>query len=239
MDNRNFSITNKIVLITGANRGIGHALLEEALRRGAKKVYAGTRKPFAHIDQRVVPLTLDVTNKQQIAEALTKVDHLDVLINNAGVSIFDDLSDHTMINQHFAVNFFGPYDMVQAFLPLLVRAKGAIINNLSLAALAALPPVPSYSISKAATFSMTQSLRTFLKTRGVSVHAVLTGPTDTDMSREFQIPKTSPDIVAQAIYDGVENNEEDIFPDVLSKSLAQGWNNGIGKALEKQNAALT
>lgn len=238
MEKQNFTITDKTVLITGANRGIGRALLEEALRRGAKKVYAGTRKPFPHNDKRVVPLILDVTNKQQIAEALTKIDHLDILINNAGLSLFDDLSDHSMLDQHFAVNFFGPYDMIQAFLPLLIQSKGAIVNNISLAALAALPPVPSYSISKAATFSLTQSLRTFLKTREVRVHAVLTGPTDTDMSRDFQIPKTSPDIVAQAIYDGVENNEEDIFPDVLSKTLAHGWNTGVGKALEKQNAAL-
>ena len=238
MTKNHYTIVNKVVLITGANRGIGRALLEEALARGAKKIYAGTRKDFTHPDKRVVPITLDVTNKQQIAEAVKKVGYLDILINNAGVSLFDNLSDQAILAQHFAVNFFGPYDMIQAFIPSLIESKGAIINNLSLVALAALPPVPSYSISKAAAFSMTQSLRTFLKPQGVKVYAILTGPTDTDMSREYAIPKTSAESVAQNIFDGVEDEEEDIFPDNLSRSLAEGWYNGVGKALERENAKL-
>src|SRR6266852_3669868 len=152
-------IANKTVLITGANRGIGRALVEEALRRGAKRVYAGTRSALQNADQRVTPLTLDVTSVSQIQRAVDEVDTLDVLINNAGIAIYDDLSNLDVIEQHLAVNFFGLLKVTHAFLPLLRRAQGAIVINLSLAALAALPVIPSYSISKAAAFNMTQSLR--------------------------------------------------------------------------------
>src|SRR5437588_13006151 len=96
------NITNKTVLITGANRGIGQALVVEALRRGAKKVYAGTRNALQHPDKRVTPLTLDVTNASQIQQAVNKVDNLDVLINNAGIAIYDDLSNSDVIEQHLA-----------------------------------------------------------------------------------------------------------------------------------------
>jgi short-subunit dehydrogenase len=105
-------------------------------------------------------------------------------------------------------------------------------------ALAPLPLTPAYSISKAAAFSLTQSLRALLAGRGVRVHAVLTGPVDTDMLRDFDIPKASPESVARAIFDGVENGEEDIFPDPMSRTLADSWRGGAAKALERQNAAL-
>ncbi len=173
------TIADKTVLVTGANRGIGQALVEEALRRGAKRVYAGTRQPLAHPDGRVTPLTLDVTSAAQIQEAAGKVESLDILINNAGIALFDDLSDRAVLEQHLAVNLFG-----------------------------------------------------------VRVHAVLTGPTDTDMTRAFDIPKASAESVARAIFDGVQNGEEDIFPDPASQSLADSWRNGAVKALERQNAAF-
>src|SRR5208282_6355964 len=112
------TIANKTILITGANRGIGRALVEEALRRGAKKVYAGTRGALQHPDKRVTPLTLDVTNEEQIQAAVEEVESLDILINNAGVSPFDDLSDRRVLEQQLAVNLFGPYNVTQAFLPL-------------------------------------------------------------------------------------------------------------------------
>lgn len=231
-------LENKVILITGANRGIGRALVEETLNRGAKRVYAGTRVPFTHPDPRVTRLVLDVTNEENIREAAWEVGSLDVLINNAGVALYDDLSDRTMIERHLAVNFFGPYHLTQAFLPALTRSRGAIVNILSVVALAPLPIIPSYSISKAAAFSLTQSLRAFLAGRGVRVHAVLTGPVDTDMNRGFDIPKASPESAAKAIMDGVAKEEEDIFPDPMSEMMAESWRSGAIKAMERQNAQL-
>jgi NAD(P)-dependent dehydrogenase (short-subunit alcohol dehydrogenase family) len=232
------TIEDKAVLVTGANRGIGQALVEEALRRGAKRVYAGTREPLVHLDRRVTPLTLDVTDAAQTQAAVESVESLDILINNAGLALFDDLGDRTALEQHLAVNLFGTYGVTQAFLPVLTRSRGAIVNVLSLAAWAAVPIVPAYSISKAAAFSLTQSLRALLAGKGVRVHAVLSGPVDTDMIRDWDIPKSSPESVARAIFDGVENGEEDIFPDPMSGSMAESWRSGAIKAFERQNAAF-
>src|SRR5260370_19278961 len=232
------TIAGKAVLVTGANRGIGQALVEEALKRGAKRVYAGTRHPFSHLEERVTPLTLDVTNVLQIQRAVDAVGALDVLINNAGVAIYDDLSNLDVIEQHLAVNFFGLLKVTQAFLPLLKRSKGAIVNNLSLAGLAALPVIPSYSLSKAAAFNLTQSLRPLLASQGVPCHPVVLGPIDTDMNRGFEIPKASPESAALRIFDGLEKGEEDIFPDPASQSIAEGWRSGAVQALERQFAAF-
>jgi NAD(P)-dependent dehydrogenase (short-subunit alcohol dehydrogenase family) len=231
-------LAGKAVLVTGANRGIGQALVEEALRRGAKRVYAGTRQPLAHLDGRVTPLTLDVTNAAQTEGAVESVESLDILINNAGLALYDDLSDRAALERHLAVNLFGTYGVTQAFLPLLSRSRGAIVNILSVTAFAALPLIPAYSISKAAAFSLSQSLRALLAARGVSVHAVLTGPVDTDMSRGLDIPKASPESVARAIFEGVEKGEQDIFPDPMSESMAESWRSGAAKALERQYATL-
>lgn len=129
---------------------------------------------------------------------------LDVLFNNAGIAIYDDLSNLDELEKHLAVNFLGLLKVTNAFLPLLKKSKGAIVNNLSLAGLAALPMIPSYSISKAAAFNVTQSLRALLAREGVSVHAVVLGPVDTDMNRGFEIPKAAPESAAQGIFDGLE-----------------------------------
>ena len=232
------TIADKAVLVTGANRGIGQALVEEALRRGAKRVYAGTRRPLTHADTRVTPLILDVTNAAQTRAVVEEVESLDILINNAGLALYDDLSDLAVLEQHLAVNLFGPYGVTQAFLPKLTRSRGAIVNVLSLAALASVPVIPAYSMSKAAAFSLSQSLRALLVAQGVSVHAVLAGPVDTEMSRDLDIPKASADSVARAIFDGVERGDDEIFPDAMSESLAESWRGGAVKALERGNAAL-
>jgi len=232
------TIADKTILVTGANRGIGQALVTEALRRGAKRVYAGTRRPLTHPDGRVTPLVLDVTDAAQIRAAADRVGSLDILVNNAGIALYDDLSDRAALERHLAVNLFGTYGVTQAFLPMLTRSRGVIVNNLSLMALAPVPLTPAYSISKAAAFNLTQSLRALLADRGVRVHAVLTGPTDTEMTRGLDIPKASPPSVARAIFDAVDAGEEDIFPDPLSASMAGSWRDSAAKALERQNAAL-
>jgi NAD(P)-dependent dehydrogenase (short-subunit alcohol dehydrogenase family) len=231
-------IADSAVLITGANRGIGRALVEDALSRGARRVYAGTRVPFEHADRRVTAVRLDVTDAGQVAAAAATAGELDVLINNAGLALPDDLGDRDALERHLAVNLFGPYGVTQAFLPALVRARGAVVNIVSLAALAPVPVIPAYSVSKAAAFNLTQSMRVLLAGQGVRVHAALLGPVDTDMTRGLDIPKAAPDSVAHAILDGVERDEDDIFPDPMAQSLAAGWDAGPAKALERENAAL-
>jgi NAD(P)-dependent dehydrogenase (short-subunit alcohol dehydrogenase family) len=232
------NIAQKSVLITGANRGIGLALVNEALRRGAGRVYAGTRGPLEIADQRVTPVMLDVTSDVQIEQAARQIGSLDVLINNSGIAPYYDLSDPAVTEQTLAVNFFGMYKVSRAFLPLLRRSKGAIVNNLSLMALAPLPLTPSYALSKAAALSMTQSLRALVASQGVTVHGVFLGPVDTDMTRGFEIPKASPEAVAQGVFDGLKRAEEDIFPDPMSQSIADGWRNGVAKAFERQYAGF-
>jgi len=233
------NIKHNTILITDANRGIGRALLEEALNRGAKRVYAGTRQSFRHSDQRVIPLTLDVTNSAHIQGAVGSVEYLGILVNNAGVDLHDDLGDRAGIERHLAVNLFGTLGVTQAFLPLLVRSQGAIVNVLSLSSLAAVPFSPAYSISKAAAFSLSQSLRALLAGQSVKVHVVLPGPIETDMTRGLDIPKASPDSVARAILDGIETGEEEIFPDPMSAAIAASWRSGVTKVLERQFSAYT
>jgi NAD(P)-dependent dehydrogenase (short-subunit alcohol dehydrogenase family) len=234
----NTTLTDKTVLVTGANRGIGHALVAEALQRGAKRIYAGTRRPMVHTDERVTPLALDITDQSQIRAAAEIVQSLDLLINNAGVGLYDDLSERAALEEHLAVNLFGPYDMTQAFLPALTLCHGAVVNVLSIAALAALPIIPSYSVSKAAAFSLTQNLRPLLAGRGVSVHAVLVGPTDTEMSRGLDVPKVSAQYAAAAILDGVQAGEEEIFPHPMLDAAALSWSGGEIKSLERQFASF-
>jgi NAD(P)-dependent dehydrogenase (short-subunit alcohol dehydrogenase family) len=232
-------ITGKTVLITGANRGIGAALVKEALNRGAKRVFAGTRGALPKTDPRVTALTLDVTNASQIQRAVDEVGALDILINNAGIGIADDLTDLDAIQKHLDVNLLGPLKVTQAFLPLLTRSKGAIVNILSVTSVAPFPVIPGYSISKAAALNLTQSQRALLKRQGVSVHGVILGSVDTDMTRGFDIPKVSPETAAAGIFDGLENGEEDIFPDPTSRTLADGWRTGVAKAFERRiNAVL-
>jgi len=232
------NVAHKTILITGASRGIGRALVDEALRRGAKRVYAGTRGPLPHADARVTAVTLDVTSAEDIQRAVGSIDSLDVLVNNAGVAPYDDLSNPEVLERTLAVNLFGVLSVTRAFVPLLKRSRGAVVNHLSMVALAALPVIPAYSISKAAALSLTQSLRALLAGDGVTVHGVVLGPVDTDMNRGFDIPKATTESAARGILDGLERSEEDIFPDPTSQSVADGWRNGAAKALERQFAAF-
>src|SRR5438067_3750707 len=135
---------------------------------------------------------------------------------------------------------FGMYGVTRAFLPALILSGGAVVNNVSAEAmaLAPVPLTPAYALSKAAAFNLTQSLRALLAPQGVKVHAVLTGPTDTDMTRGLDLPKASPESVARAILDGVEKEEEDIFPDPMSASMAASWRGSAVKAMERQLASF-
>ncbi len=232
------TIADSSVLVTGSNRGLGRALVEEVLRRGAKRVYAGSRQPQTHASHRVRSLALDITDPAQVQAAVEQIEELDLLINNAGISLPDDLAGREPVERHLAVNLYGTWDVTRALVPALGRSQGAIVNIVSLAAFAAVPVLPAYSISKAALFALTQSQRMLLAGDGIAVHAVMAGPIDTDMVRGLEIPKTAPELVARAVLDGVERGEEEIFPDPMSASLAPGWYAGDAKALERQNALL-
>jgi NAD(P)-dependent dehydrogenase (short-subunit alcohol dehydrogenase family) len=241
MSTNNDSLAGRTVLITGANRGLGRSLVEAALGRGARRVYAGSRQPLIHPDGRVTPLRLDITDAAQIEAAAKTVDELDVLVNNAGLAIYGDLADRSALERQFAVNVLGPHAVTYAFQELLIAAGGVgtVVNVLSLAAVAPVPTAAGYSISKAAAYSLTQSLRMLLAPRGVRVHAVLSGPIDTDMARGLPIEKAAPDEVARAIFDGVAAGTQDIFPDPWSaNALAEAWPTSPAKSLERENSAL-
>jgi NAD(P)-dependent dehydrogenase (short-subunit alcohol dehydrogenase family) len=230
--------TDRTVLVTGANRGLGQALVQAALDRGAKRVYAGARRPEPHPDARVVPLALDITDAAQIKAAAEAVEELDVLVNNAGAASYADLGDRGELERMLAVGLYGLYDVSQAFRGQLVASQGTVVNVLSASALAPVPVMPAYSIAKAAAYSLTQVLRAVLAPNGVRVHAVLAGPLDTDMSRDLDIPKAAPDVVAAEILDEVADGVEDVFPDPAVAQLAEAWSDSPLKVMERMNAAM-
>jgi len=162
---------------------------------------------------------VDVTDSAQVQAAASEVGSLDILINNAGVMLPDTPFDPAVLERHLAVNLYGAYAMTQALLPALISSRGAVVNLLSCVALAPLPMFTSYSASKAAAFSLTKTLRAGHAAQGVRFHAVLAGPIDTDMTRDLNIPKTSPEAVAKAIFDAVEREVEEIFPDPAAAPL--------------------
>jgi NAD(P)-dependent dehydrogenase (short-subunit alcohol dehydrogenase family) len=235
-------IANKTVLVTGANRGIGRALVDGLLERGAARVYAAARdvRSLRGLDDsRVTPLTLDITDDRQISAAVERVERLDVLINNAGVLIPDDIAsgDLSTVQHQLDVNYLGPLKVTRAFLPRLERSRGALVNVLSMVALAGMPLLGSYSSSKAAAFSSTQGLRALLARKGVAVHAVFPGPVDTDLLRGFEVPKASAVDVARRVLAALEAGEEDIFPNPMHHRVHEGWSSSSIKQLEREMAA--
>jgi NAD(P)-dependent dehydrogenase (short-subunit alcohol dehydrogenase family) len=237
--NTQHTLDGRTVLITGAGRGLGEALVQEALDRGATLVYAAARTRVEHPDDRVVPLSLDLAEPDSIEATAAAVPVLDVLVNNAGLgSMGEDLSNPQLLNDHLAVNVVGPMSLTNHLVPALAKSRGRVVNVGSLAAIANLPVMPSYSISKAAALSLTQSQRSLLARHGIRVHLVVAGPIDTDMSRLLAVPKAAPGSVASAIFDGMLRGDEEIFPDPMSAPLAADWDAGLIKTLERANAAL-
>lgn len=238
-------IENAVVLITGANRGLGRALVTASIARGAKRVYAAARdaRKLAEVvalePERIVPLGLDVTKPASIEAAAAQARDVSVLINNAGVlASFGVLAcTPAQIEQDFATNFFGTLATTRAFVPALVERQGALVNVLSVVSLANMPGLGGYAAAKAAAFSVTQTMRAELSSKGVSVHGVFPGPIDTDMVRDFPLGKTSPELVARAILEGVEEGLEDIAPDAVGREMLAVWRRDP-KALERQLAAM-
>jgi len=232
-------------LVTGANRGIGSALVKALLARGTARVYAGARKVaslesvVALDPKRVIPLELDVSNREQISALPNRVPDLRLLINNAGVLDFGSAFDIPLeaVDRNLAVNFYGPLLTARALAPVIERnGGGAIVNLLTIVAIASMPALAGYNASKAAAWSLTQSLRGSLVNRGIAVFGVFPGPVDTDMAASIPLQKTSPSDVARAILDGVASGKEDIFPDPMSASVYEAWR-ADHKAVERQFAA--
>jgi NAD(P)-dependent dehydrogenase (short-subunit alcohol dehydrogenase family) len=219
------TITNSIAFVTGANRGIGSALVDALLAAGAARVYAAARQPISHTDARVIPITLDVTDAAAITAAAARAGDVTLLINNAGALEGGDVfaAGADALERQLAVNALAPLRLAAAFAPALRRSRGAIVNILSVVAWAPMPGLASYSASKAAAASLTGSLRATLAADGVRVHAVYPGPVDTDMAAGIDLPKTSPADVARAVLAGVAAGDAEIFPDDFARQIAAGW----------------
>ena len=223
-------IQGSIALVTGANRGLGKAIVSALLEAGAAKVYAAARGEgkVTGDGARVVPLVLDTSNPAQIAAAARRADDVTLLVNNAGALNAHNVLTMTPadLDADFRTNVHGTLAVIKAFLPVLERAPaGATIANvLSLAALGSFPPLGGYSASKAAAYSITQALRPELRAKRIEILAVLPGPIDTDMVRGLQMPKTSPADTARGLVAGIARGEEDIFPDPLAEQMRALWN---------------
>src|SRR5262249_20213278 len=214
-------IENTVAFVTGANRGIGAALVQALLEGGASKVYATARHEGdlttvgAKDDRRIVPVHLDVTNAAHVARVAGQASDVSILFNNAGVLNFGSVLDAppTAFNQNFDVNFYGVLNTTRAFAPTLTKHHGAVVNILTLVALASMPGLGVYNASKAAAWSPTQSLRADFAKRQVTVFSVFPGAVDTDMLKGVEMPKAPPADVASEVLRGIEAGQEDIFPD--------------------------
>ena len=238
-------IQNKTALVTGANRGIGKALVQALLSKGASKVYAAARdinsltEVTALDPKRVQALTLDITRPDQIAAAVKAAPDVQILINNAGVLSGGDLLSANIadVERDIATNAFGTLAVIRAFVPALEKnAKSAIVNLLSVVSLAPMPGIAGYSASKAALNSFTQALRPVLAAKGISTYGVFPGPVDTDMSKEITFPKTAAITVAENILTGIEAGQDDIYPDPMAAEVGKAWAHDP-KAVERQFAA--
>ena len=234
-------IEGRSALVTGANRGLGRELVEHLLAAGAAKVYATARDITGVQDLadahpgRVEALQLDITRSEQIESARRHCQDVTLLVNNAGINRGQGfLSAASMEHAHaeVATNYLGTLSMCRAFAAQL-GAGGAIVNVLSILAKVTLPAMGSLCASKAAGLRMTEGLRAELAAQGTFVMAVMTGAIDTDMSRGFEGPKSSPSEVARAVIEGLQNGVEEIYlgdmPGFINTGLASD-----PKALERE-----
>jgi NAD(P)-dependent dehydrogenase (short-subunit alcohol dehydrogenase family) len=231
------NLNGKTVLVTGANRGIGAAVVRELLKTGAAKIYAAARNPSAlpdFGDARVKPLALDIKDQASVKTAATTAADVDVVINNAGTGTFTDILDGPLdaVHADMDTNYYGTLNVVRAFVPVLARRGSATIANVSsVVGLTSAPFAAGYSASKAALHSLTQSLRVTLRDRGIKVLGIYPGPIDTDMARGLEFDKTSPEAAARLIIAGIEKGDTHIFPDPTAQHIGALWETD-GRALD-------
>jgi NAD(P)-dependent dehydrogenase (short-subunit alcohol dehydrogenase family) len=215
-------IEGSVAFVTGTSRGLGRAFLEELLQRGARRVYAASRGGVPYSDERVIALRLDITDPEQVRAAVAAAPDVELLVNNAGQNTAHSVlqGDPDSLRRDLEVNVHGTLDVTRAFVPVLAAAamarQAAVVNILSVVALANLPMVGGYSASKAALWSLTQALRAELRGKGIRVHGAFPGVIDTDMARGLEMPKASPHAVARAVLDGIQAGHDDIATDPMS-----------------------
>lgn len=220
---------DKVILITGANRGIGKSFVKALLNSEARKIYVTCRdlkKMPAFDDDRIVPLQLDITVDKQVAVTAMTAQDTEILINNAGALSPGNMlqGDLSGMENDLNVNYFGTIKMMRAFAPILIKNKPSIlINIVSIAAYSPLPSIAGYAASKAALYSATQSVRIELAKTGVSVYAVNPGAIDTDMNKESDWDMPDPDSTAVKILACVALGKSDIVPDEMGQEMYAAW----------------
>lgn len=216
-------LSNAVVLITGANRGIGLALAREALERGARRVYAAARDPSRVQLPGVVPIQLDVTDPDQVLRAARDCPDVNVLINNAGVAetggfLQDGALEAT--RRQLEVNFFGMLRMAQAFAPVLAaNGGGAMLNVLSIASWINRPLLGTYGSTKSAAWALTNGLRHELRAQGTQVTALHMGFVDTDLTHGIDAPKSTPQAIARAALDGLAAGQDEVLADEMTRQV--------------------
>lgn len=219
-------IENSVVLVTGANRGIGLAFAKALLARGARKVYATARNPSSVKLQGVETLQLDVTKPQQIADAANKASDVTLVINNAGIAqpggfLADDSEEVT--RRIFETNVFGVLNMSKAFAPVLkANGGGALLNVLSVASWVNGGELAAYSASKSAAWSLTTALRHELAAQKTQVLGLHMAYVDTDLTRGFEAPKSSAEDIVRHALDGLEAELDEVLADALTQQVRQG-----------------
>lgn len=219
-------VRDSVVLISGANRGLGRAWARLLLEAGARKVYAGARDPRGIDLPDVIPLELDITDPAQVRRAAAECGDLTLLVNNAGIvrggHVFDDEAVDRA-RQELDTNLFGTLAMCRAFAPILgANGGGAIVNVLSVLSWISIPGAATYGMSKAATWSMTNGVRLALKPQGTQVVGLHVAFMDTDMTAGIDAPKASPhDVVGQAIA-ALEAGQEEVLADAPTREVKRG-----------------
>jgi NAD(P)-dependent dehydrogenase (short-subunit alcohol dehydrogenase family) len=219
-------LQDAIVLITGANRGIGFAFAEAALARGARKVYAGARSPSSVNTPGLVPVKLDVTSDHEVADAARICGDVTLVVNNAGIAQSGGLLDPKAIEAaraQFETNVFGMVRMTRAFAPVLAKnGGGAFLNVLSAASWINSGAMTAYAASKAAAWSLTNGLRNELRQQRTQVLGLHVGFVDTDITRSLDVVKVSPQSVATAAFDALEAGASEVLADERARTVKRG-----------------